>query len=162
MVTLVSKRWEIVMFTTRMVCLAIAVTFAVAATHAVSDEPKSVTKEENRLLGTWKLVSAKFGGTEFKIPEGNTQVKHVTPVQFMWAWYDKDGKVTGALGGSYTLKGEDYEEVPEYGVGESLLETLKGKTQSFKWKIEGNKWYHNGKLSSGLTIDEVWERVEKK
>jgi hypothetical protein len=69
--------------------------------------------------------------------------------------------VTSALGGSYTLKGEAYEEVPEYGVGEGLLEALKGKTQSFKWKIEGNKWHHTGKLSTGQTIEEVWERVEK-
>ena len=147
---------------TRIACVAFAVLFAVAATHALSEEPKSATKNENKLVGTWKLVSAKHGGNKFEIPEGNTHVKHVTPVQFMWAWYDKDGKVTSALGGSYTLKGEAYEEVPEYGVGEGLLETLKGKTQSFKWKIEGNKWHHTGTLSSGLTIEEVWERVEKK
>jgi len=24
------------------------------------------------------------------------------------------------------------------------------------------KWYHNGTRSNGLTIEEVWERVEKK
>ena len=144
------------------VCLVVAVSFAIAATHAVSEEPKSDTKHDNRLVGTWKLVSAKFGGNNFEIPEGSTQIKHVTPVQFMWAWYDKDGKVTSALGGSYTLKGDAYEELPEYGIGEGLLETLKGKTQSFKWKIEGNKWHHAGKLSSGLTLEEIWERVEKK
>src|SRR5262249_47571669 len=125
----------------RMMCLAMAISIAVAATHAVSEEPKRDTKHENQLVGTWKLVSAKFGGNKFEIPEGNTQIKHVTPVQFMWAWYDKDGKVTSALGGNYTLKGEAYEEVPDYGVGEGLLEALKGKTQSFKWKIEGNKWH---------------------
>jgi hypothetical protein len=31
----------------------------------------------------------------------------------------------------------------------------KGKTHSFKWKIEKNKWYHSGKLDNGLAIDEV-------
>jgi hypothetical protein len=147
---------------TRLVCLAFAVSFTVVATRAVSEEPKNDTKHENKLVGTWKLISAKFGGNKFDIPDGNTQLKHVTPVQFMWAWYDKDGKVTSALGGSYTLKGEVYEEVPEYGIGEGLLEALKGKTQSFKSKIEGNKWYHSGKLSTGQAIEEVWERVEKK
>jgi hypothetical protein len=75
---------------------------------------------------------------------------------------NKDGKVVNALGGSYTLKGKTYVEIPEYGLGESLLKALKGKPQSFKWKIEGNKWHHSGSLSSGLTIEEVWERVEKK
>jgi hypothetical protein len=79
----------------------------------------------------------------------------------MWAAYGADGKVTDALGGTYTLKGDEYVETPEYGVGD-VLDQLKGKPQVFKWKIEGNKWYHTGKLSSGLTIEEVWERVEKK
>src|SRR5260370_39772544 len=99
---------------TRIVCVAVAVLFAVGATHAVSEEPKSDAKNENKLVGTWKLVSAKFEGNDFQIPEGNTQLKHVTPVQFMWAWYDKDGKVSSALGGSYTLTGDAYEEVPDY------------------------------------------------
>jgi hypothetical protein len=70
--------------------------------------------------------------------------------------------VVNALGGSYTLKDDTYEEIPEYGVGDQLLNALKGKAQSFKWKIEGNKWHHTGKLSTGQDIEEVWERVEKK
>ena len=40
------------------------------------------------------------------------------------------------------------------------LHGLKGKPQSFTWKVEGNKWLHSGTLSSGATIEEVWERVE--
>ena len=54
-----------------------------------------------------------------------------------------------------------YEETPEYGISNDF-KLLKGKAQSFKWKVEGNKWYHNGKLSSGTTIEEVWERVQNK
>ena len=77
-------------------------------------------------------------------------VKHVTPTQFMWAMYDQDGTVTRAAGGGYTLKGEEFKAL------------LKGKTHPFKWKIEKNRWHHSGKLGTGLTIDEVWERVEKK
>jgi hypothetical protein len=79
----------------------------------------------------------------------------------MGASYDKDRKVTRAAGGGYTLKGEVYEETPEYGIGPDF-ELIKGKPQTFKWKVEGNKWYHNGKLSNGFIIDEVWERVERK
>jgi len=33
-----------------------------------------------------------------------------------WATYEKDGKVTRAAGGDYALKGEVYEETPEYGI----------------------------------------------
>ena len=139
------------MYKSGIVCLGCAILLAVSATDALAQEPKQV----NKLIGTWKVVSSQF-------PEGYTQLKHVTPVQFMWALYDKDGKVVAALGGSCTLKGDTYEEIPEYGVGEDLLNALKGKPQSFKWKIEGNKWHHRGKLSTGQDIEEVWERVEKK
>jgi hypothetical protein len=37
-----------------------------------------------------------------------------------------------------------------------------GKTHSFTCKIEGDRWFHNGKLASGLTIEEVWEREDPK
>src|SRR5437879_6597293 len=146
---------------TRVVFLAVAVSFGVAATHAVAEEPKSEAKADNKLVGTWKLVSAKYSGTEAKFPVRTTMVKHVTLTQFMWATYNQDGKVTRAAGGRYTLQGEDYAETPEYGIG-SDFDMIKGKAHTFKWKIDGNKWHHNGKLSNGVTIEEVWERVQKK
>jgi hypothetical protein len=134
---------------------------AVTAPAVRSEEAKGDAKSQNKLVGTWRLVSAKYGGQEFRFEEGVTTVKHVTTSQFMWASYDKDGKVTRAAGGDYTLSGEVYEETPKYGISGDF-DVIKGKPQTFKWKIEGNKWYHNGKLSNGLTIDEVWERVERK
>ena len=79
----------------------------------------------------------------------------------MWATYDQGGKVTRAAGGGYKLNGDVYEETPEYGIGGDF-DVIKGKAQSFKWKVDGNKWYHDGKLSNDLTIEEVWERVDKK
>jgi hypothetical protein len=142
-------------------CLAMLFALAVSVPIARSGEAKADAKSGNQLIGTWKLVSAKYGGQEFKFEEGVTTLKHVTPSQFMWASYDKNGTVTRAAGGDYTLKGDVYEETPAYGLS-SDFEGIKGKAQTFTWKVEGNKWYHVGKLSSGLTIDEVWERVEKK
>jgi hypothetical protein len=69
---------------TRIVFLGVAVSFAVATTHAGAEEPKSDIKAENKLIGTWKLVSAEYGGKEAKFPEGHTMLKHLTPTQFMW------------------------------------------------------------------------------
>jgi hypothetical protein len=126
-----------------------------------SDFKKAEAMTENKLLGTWKQVKGKFNGKEHQIPEGTTQLKHVTSTHFMFIDIDKDGKVFFALGGPYTLKGGEYVETPEYGVGE-VFKILKGKPQLFECKVEGSKWYHNGTLSSGLTIEEVWERVEPK
>ena len=141
--------------------LAVVVALAVAAAAARAGDPKADAKADNKLLGTWKLVTAKYGGEEFKFPEGTTHIKHVTPTQFMWATYDKDGTVTRAAGGAYTLDGENYVETPEYGLGDDF-KLIKGKAQTFKWKVDGDKWYHNGKLSNGLEIEEVWQRVDKK
>src|SRR5207249_1613248 len=116
---------------------------------------------QERLVGTWRLVSARYGGQDHKSPEGTTTLKHVTPAQFMWASYGADGTVTRAAGGRYTLKSDVYEETPEYGLSGDF-DIIRGKAQSFKCMIEGDKWHHDGKLSNGLTIEEVWERVGKK
>ena len=137
-------------------CFAVVVALAATAAAVRADDPKG----EGRLVGTWKLISARYGGREFK-GEGVTTIKHVTPTQFMWATYDGDGKVTRAAGGGYTLNGETYEETPEYGISDDF-DLIKGKTQTFTWKVDGNTWHHDGKLSNGLRIEEVWERVEKK
>jgi hypothetical protein len=142
-------------------CLAVIMALAAIGVAVGADEPKADAKGEQKLVGTWKVVSAKYDGKEVKWPEGTTTVKHVTPTHFMWATYDKDGKVIQAVGGSYTLKGEDYAETPEYGVG-AVLEKIKGKTIAFKCKVEGNKWNHTGQTGGGRTLEEVWERVEKK
>jgi hypothetical protein len=142
-------------------CVVVMVSLAAVTASARADEPKGGAPAVNKLVGTWRLTSAKYGGREYKFPEGTTTVKHVTPTQFMWASYDTDGKVTRTAGGSYTLKGEAYEETPEYGLSNDF-DVIKGKAQSFTWKVEGNKWRHTGKLSNGLTIEEVWERVEGK
>jgi hypothetical protein len=133
---------------------------AVSAAAARADDPPAAAKT-HALVGTWKMVSAKYGGQERDLPSEMTTIKHVTPSQFMWASYDKDGKVTRAAGGSYSVRGENYEEIPEYGIS-SDFDLIKGNAQTFKWKVEGNKWHHNGKLSNGLTIEEVWERIENK
>ena len=142
-------------------CMAAVVALGVTVSTCRADEPKEGAKSDNKLIGTWKLVSGKYGGNEFKLPEGATQLKHVTPTQFMWATFDQDGKISRAAGGLYTLNGDTYEETPKYGIS-SDFDLIKGKAQTFKWRVEGNKWYHEGKLSNGLTIDEVWERVAKK
>jgi hypothetical protein len=141
--------------------LAVITALTVPATTGRTEEPKAGSKEENKLIGTWKLVSAKWGGQERKL-EGLTVLKHVTPAQFIWVRYDKDGNIKHAMGGGFTLKGEDYEETTEYGTSSGDFTAMKGKVHTFKLKVDGNKLHQTGKLSGGLTIEEVWERVEKK
>jgi hypothetical protein len=141
--------------------LAAIITLAALAEAGGGNEPKAGAAAGNQLVGTWKLVSAKYGGKQQVIREGATQIKHVTPTHFIWVIYDSDGNIESALGGPCTRKGEKYEETPEYGVG-NVLPAFKGKPQSFVWKVEGNKWHHSGTLTIGLAIEEVWERMEMK
>jgi len=141
--------------------ILLAVALTVAAAYSAADDPKKDSALQEKLVGSWTLVSAKYNGQTFNFPEGSTHIKHVTPTQFMWATYTKDGKINRAAGGSYTLKDDLYEETPEYGISESF-DVIKGNAQSFKCKIDGDTWHHDGKLSNGTTIEEVWERVKRK
>ena len=113
-------------------CLMVALVLAAPAARA--DEPKG-GKAAHPLVGTWKLVSAKYNGREPKFPEGTTTLKHVTGSQFMWVSYDKDGKVFRTAGGTYAVKGEGYEETLEYGLGD--LTQLEGE-------VIGRRSYSDG------------------
>jgi hypothetical protein len=144
----------------RSTVLLLFLPFLLAVAFA-DDGPKKANIRE-KLVGTWKLVSARYGGEEFTFPEGVTVVKHVTPAQFMTVIYDKDGKVLRAAGGSCKFEGEDqYQETPEYGTSENFQE-IKGKVQVFSCMVDGNNWRHEGKLSNGLLVEEVYVRVESK
>ena len=135
---------------------------ACVVTGRATDEPANdKAKNGTPLIGTWKLISGNYGGNDFKVTDGSTMLKHVTSTQFMWATYDKDGKVFRSAGGPYTLKGDTYEEAPEYGFSDDF-DLIKGKIHVYKTKVEGNKWYIDGMLASGLTIKEEWEQQVKK
>jgi hypothetical protein len=137
--------------------LATIIALAAIAAAVRADDAKG----DNRLVGTRKIVSGKYGGVEFSRLSGTMTVKHITPTHYMWATYDKDGQVTRTGGGPYKFKDGVMESTPEYGFG-SDFQAIKGQPQSYKCKVEGNKWYQTGTLSTGQTLEEVWERVEKK
>ena len=152
------RRFEI-----SLISLFVGLAVATTPTPTSAEDSKAEAKAQGKLVGTWKLVSKKNQeGKEFELPQGTRMIKLLTPTHWMAVTYNEDGEVSRAFGGSYTLKGDTFEEVPEFAISSTYdLERLKGKLQSFRCKIDGNKWYHSGKLSNGGTIDEVWERVEK-
>jgi hypothetical protein len=116
---------------------------------------------EQRAIGTWKLLSAKYGDDAVDVAKLGVTLKHITPTSFMWLSYDPETKeVSRTSGGTYTLKGDQYEETPRYGLGGDAALT-RDKVQSFTLKIDGDKWHQVGTLSNGVKIDEVWERCKK-
>ncbi|MBA3313479.1 MAG: hypothetical protein M3552_13255 [Planctomycetota bacterium] len=124
------------------------------------EDQKKSSVTNDRLVGTWKLVSAKYGGRTSDVPERYTMLKHITPTQFMWVSYDDEGVVRRAAGGEYTLNSGKYAEMPHYGLSADF-DIIKGKPQQFDCRIDGETWHHKGELSNGLTIEEVWKRVAR-
>jgi hypothetical protein len=117
--------------------------------------------DEYKLIGTWKLVTAKYDGQDVVLDQLGTTLKHVTPTSFVWLSYDPETNLVSRMaGGTYTLKGDQYIETPQYGVGADF-NVIRDKPQSFSFKIDGEKWHHSGALSSGVKIEEVWERSKK-
>jgi hypothetical protein len=94
-----------------------------------------------------------FNGKAFTIPEGHTILKLHTPTHYVFLDIDEKGSLVDLVG--RTSEGEKYETKPAFGVG-GAFNRVKGKTQSFGCRVEGNNWYHKGTLTGGLTIDEVW------
>jgi hypothetical protein len=109
-------------------------------------------------IGSWRLVSAKANGKLSDFPAGTTILKHVTPTDFMFVYYNTQGLITVAGGGKYSLEGTHYEEAVQYGIGEGMAPLI-GTTQVFTLRIEGGRWHQTGKETDGTLIEEVWERV---
>ena len=60
-----------------------------------------------------------------------------------------------------TLKDDTYQESRSCALlGD--LKYLKGQSTKAKFKIDGGKCHLTGTHSSGMTTEEVWERVERK
>lgn len=112
------------------------------------------------VVGTWRLVSAKVNGKAVEVSAGTTVLKHLTPTDFVFVYYNEQGLITVAGGGRYTLTGNRYEESVEYGVGEGMAPYI-GKTEVFTLRIDGDRWYHSGTEHDGSVVEEIWERARR-
>ena len=112
-------------------------------------------------LGTWQLISTKYGdANDFSdFPNEQRRVKFITATHFTWVQYDTASKkVESMAGGPYALDGDSYTETIEFvGAG---METYLGKKQPFTIKVNGDKLNQSGQLSDGLRIEEVWQRLK--
>jgi hypothetical protein len=138
--------------------LATATLFALTGSlHAQTTDKDTALRA--RLIGTWRMASMKVNGQQRDLPQSAVTYKHVTPAGFTWLSHAKDtGIVFRAAGGTYTLRDGVYTEKIGYGMGQDF-EAVKDGEHPFKCTVEGDRWHHDGKLASGTTIEEVWERV---
>jgi hypothetical protein len=136
---------------------------AFALTLAQARDVPSQDGKPGPLDGAWKLIEAKNGGAQEyqKLPEGTQEIKYVTGGRFIWIVF-REGQITAAAGGKYTVEKDKYTEVIEYFVGDGQ-QSLVGKTFDFTWKLDGGTWLHVGVIKvndQDLKIDEKWERCK--
>ncbi len=109
------------------------------------------------LVGTWQLVSYKYGtAKEFASPDF-TAIELITPTHFTWVHYKTaDNKVYTSAGGTYTFDGVNFTPNVEFGA-QSMVPFF-GKSH-YKIKIEGDQYFLSGTLISGLKLEEVWKKL---
>ncbi len=127
-------------------------------TFCKTGEKTSSVNQANKILGTWELVSYKYGeGKETVYPAELKAIKLITPTHFTWIHYrTKDNIVYDSAGGAYVFDGVNYTENVDYG-GRGMVPWF-GKSQ-FKIKIEGNQMFLSGTLADGYKIEEVWKKL---
>jgi hypothetical protein len=118
----------------------------------VPAEVKAGITNGPRIEGTWEHF--------FEEAPRHRQVKILNGTHFVWVTYDRDtGRPLKLGGGTYTFDGEHYVETYEYG-SPGLPEELVGKKQEFTALIDGDRWHHEGTLTNGFSVREVWRRVK--
>lgn len=132
---------------------------ALAADKPVpADNPVPTERLAQELVGTWKMVSARYGDRDSTLPKRMVVIKHVTPTHMTWFRADPETQsVVDMASGKWSLKGDQYADFPEFGLG-TAFPVVKDGTHRFTCKIVGDCWYHTGALENGLKIEEVWKR----
>jgi hypothetical protein len=136
-------------------------TIVILALTAAVVAQQQPAKSSDGHLGTWQLVSTKYGDAKdmSDYPKENRRLKMITATHFTWVDYDmKTKKISSSAGGPYSLRDGAYTETIEF-VGDGM-ETYLGKKQAFTIRIDGDKLFQSGQLSDGLKIEEVWQRVK--
>ncbi len=136
-------------------------TLLALALGALTLNAQEKAPSEGKHLGTWKLVSTKYGtATDFtKRSEESARVKLITATHFTWVEVDNNSKkVVASAGGKYTMAGTTYTETIDF-AGDGMEDFL-GKPQKFTVKVDGDKLTQSGELSNGLKIEEIWERMK--
>jgi hypothetical protein len=137
--------------------LALAVIVSLIAGQAVAQNSNAA----NPLLGTWELVKSREGDAAdyADVPKQHRQLALYTPTYFTVVGYNTSSKKSDrAVGGRYTVSGEDYAEIIEFPAIRGKAMT--GNTNLFKVRIEGDRLTKTGMLSSGRKLSEVWQKVK--
>lgn len=114
-------------------------------------------KGEAGLAGLWRITGRMNNGQITPMPlAARKTIKIFSKTRFQWAAINtQTGDFSGTGGGTYTLKDGKYTENIEFFSRDS---SRVGASLSFDALVEGGKWTHTGKSSTGNPIHEIWEK----
>lgn len=142
-------RWKVATFLPVLVLLLL--------TFCKTGENMSSANKSISLVGTWKLVSYKYGPAEKYTSPDFVAIELITPTHFTWVHYGtNDNKVYDSAGGTYTFDGVNF--TPNVEFGAKGMVPWFGKSQ-YKIIIKGDQYFLSGFLSNQLKIEEVWKKL---
>ena len=119
---------------------------------------KKMVEPVTPLAGCWRITD-RLGqdGNLSAMPQGDRKtLKIMSGSRFQWfAINPKTKQFSGTGGGTYTLKDGVYTEKIEFF---SRDKTRVGTELSFEATIQGTKWNHKGKSSTGNPVNEIWTK----
>jgi hypothetical protein len=142
------------------VCLIITWT---VKQNSIASSRSELSDDEIRkqLVGSWRIVSASFGGVPSELHKNSITIKHITPVHIIWIGYQPDDRnIFRSAGGSWKVSDGKYIETMRYGLDPKFKDNTFGKDFVFECRFEGDLWIQTGKLSNGSEMIETWQRVK--
>lgn len=110
------------------------------------------------LDGAWEMVSARYTAANGTVSEFSSNelraLKTIGNSRFTFITVRADGSFVRAGGGSCAIAGSTYTERVDY----ASVESMRGKTYVFDWKLVGDTWSHSG-MTQGTKFEEVWRRA---
>lgn len=131
--------------------------------RANRDTAATLSDDEIRqqLVGSWRIVSASFGGVPSELHKNSITIKHITPVHIIWIGYQpEDRKIFRSAGGSWKVVDGKYIETMRYGLDEKFKQNTFGKEYSFDCRFEEDRWVQSAKLPDGGDMIEIWQRIK--
>lgn len=126
--------------------------------HSINVNWKRIKEPLTALIGCWRITD-RIGqdGNLSSMPQGDRKtLKIMSGSRFQWfAINPKTKQFSGTGGGTYTLVDGKYTEKIEFF---SRDKTRVGAELSFEASVDGTKWTHKGKSSTGNPVHEVWTK----
>ena len=130
--------------------------FIFLSNHLVAQGQDSSKK---KLIGTWVLAAFQYTLPDTVI-SGNSKMFNSLKIfgssHFVYIAKSLPNHVFNrAGGGRYQLSGDQLTEVMDF----SSLGNMLGKSFQYKIKVEGDTYYHSGKIND-IFVEEIWKRLE--